>query len=127
MAARELGEADAGVRRRGRNADRGQHVARAERGLEQALEEIVGLDRALALSAGDLDLAAEREQARRQLGRRIGEGDRAAERAAVADRGVADMRHRQRDQRRVPGDLGGALGLRVTRQRADLDHAVLQR
>ena len=45
VAAGELGEADAGVRGRGRHADRGQHVARPERGLEQALEEIVGLRR----------------------------------------------------------------------------------
>ena len=75
----------------------------------------------LPLVPGDLDLAAERQQARRQFGRRIGEGDRAAERAAVADRRMADMRHGERDQRRVPGDLGGALGLDVAGQRADLD------
>ena len=31
---------------------------------------------------------------------------------------------RQRNQRRVPGDIGGALGLGVAGQRADLDLAV---
>ena len=60
----------------------------------------------------DVDFAVERQQAGRQFGRRIGEGDRAAERAAVADGGVADMRHGARDQRRVFGDQLGAFGLR---------------
>ena len=63
---------------------------RPERGLEQALEEIVGLDRALAVRPGDLDLAAERQQAGRQFGRRIGEGDRAAD----ACRGCGSRRGR---------------------------------
>ena len=40
---------------------------------------------------------------------------------------MGDVRHGARDQRRMPGDHVGALGLRVARERADLDLAVLQR
>ena len=127
VAARELGETHAGVPGRGGNADRGQHVARAERGLEQAFEEIIGLHRAPAVRPGDIHFTAERQQARRQFGGGIGEGNRAAERAAVADRRMADMRHGERDQRRMPGDLGGAFGLGVAGQRADLDLAGFHR
>ncbi len=93
----------------------------------QALEEVVGLDGAAAGGTGDLDLAAERQQTGRQFGGRIGERNRAAERAAVADRRVADMRHGERDQRRMAGDLGRALGLSMASQRSDLELAVLQR
>ena len=48
-------------------------------------------------------------------------------RAAIADRGMADVRHRPCNQRRVPCDDVGALGLRMARERADLDGAVLDR
>src|SRR5262249_53344693 len=82
--------------------------ARPKRGLEQAREEIIGFDRELPLRPDDFDFAIERDDARRQFGGRIGEGERAADGAAVADRGVADMWQRQSDQRRRPRDLGGA-------------------
>ena len=98
-----------------------------ERGLEQVAEEIVGRDGAAPLRAGDLHLAAEREQAGRQLGGRIGERDRAAERAAVADRRMADMRHGARDQRRVLRDDRRAFGRGVAHQGADLHAAVAAR
>ena len=104
-----------------------EHVLRPERGLEQALEEILRPDGALALGAGGVDFAIERQQAGRQFGGRIGEGDGAAERAAIADGGVADMRHGARDQRRVFGDQLGAFGLGMAHQRADLDLAVFVR
>jgi hypothetical protein len=112
---------------RGGNADRGEHVLGAERRLEQSLEEIVGLHHPLTFFARNLDFAAERQQARRQFGSRIGKRDRAAQRAAVSDRGVADVRHGERNQRRMFGDVGRALGLGVAGQRADLDHAILHR
>ena len=88
---------------------------RAERGFEQAFEKIASLHGALAGLGRDFNLAVEREQAGRQLGGRVGKGDRAAERAAVADGGVADVRHGQRDQRRVPGNVGGARRLGMAR------------
>ena len=69
--------------------------------------------------------APERQQAGGQFGRRIGEGDRAAEGAAIADRRMADMRHGERDQRRMLGDQRGMLDLRMTRQRADFDRLAL--
>ena len=124
---RQFGKAGARVLAGGRHADGGEHLVRRQRGLEQALEEILCLDGALALRAGRLDFAVERQQAGRQFGGRVGKGDGAAERAAVADRRVADMRHGARDQRRVLGDDVGALGGGVARQCADLDHAVFER
>src|SRR5262245_4555143 len=127
VAARELGEADAGGAVRHRNTDGREHIAPGERGLEQAFEELVGFDRALPLRAGDFDLGAKRDHARRQLGRRIGEGERAADCAAVADRGVTDVRKRQSDERRRLRNLGGAFRLRVAHQRADFDMRVSQR
>ena len=126
MAARELGETDAGVGARGRDSDGGEHIARRKRGLEQALEEIIGLDRELPLRPDDFDFAIECDDARRQFGGRIGEGKRAADGAAVADRGVADMRQRQSDERGRSRDFGRAFRLRVTHQRADLDVGVFQ-
>ena len=98
-----------------------------ERGLEQALEKIAGLDGALALRPGGLHLAVERQETSRQFGGRIGESERAAERAAIADGGVADMRQRAREQRRVLGDDVGSFGGGVAGQRTDLDRAVLAR
>src|SRR5579864_1094874 len=82
-------------------------------------------DHALAGWAGDLDLAAERQQAGGKLGGGIGEGDRSADRAAVADRGMGDVRQSARQKRRVLGDVALALGLGVAHQRADLDRAVV--
>ena len=96
-----------------------------QRGLEQSLEESVGLHLAFAFGTGDVDLSAEREQAGGQFRRRIGEGDGAAEGAAVANGGMADMRHGERDQRRVLGDHLGTLDLGMTRQGADLDEFAL--
>ena len=123
--ARQLGKADARVFARGRDAHRGEHFLRPQRRLEQSLEESVGLHLALAFGAGDFDLSPEREQAGGQFRRRIGEGDGAAEGAAVANGGMPDMRHGERDQRRVPGDQLGTLDLGMARQGADLDEFAL--
>ena len=106
VTAGEFREPDARVLHRSRNADRGEYFVRTKRRLEQALEEVVGLHDAPALGANNLDLATQRQQAGWQFRRRIGKSDRAAKRAAIADRGVADVRHGKRDQRRVLGDIG---------------------
>src|SRR5262249_49189502 len=127
MAARQFGKADAHVGSGGGGADRGHHVARRERGLEQAPVKIIGLDGALAGWPRDHDLAAECDEAGRQLGRRIAERDRAADGAAVADRRMSDMRHRLGDERRVRGDVWRAFGLRVAHERAELEEAVAPR
>ena len=71
---------------RDREADLGDEFAGLERGLEQALEIVVGSDAALV---GD-DRRAERERGRRIVGGRIVVGERAADRAAVAHMRVAD-------------------------------------
>ena len=75
---------------------RGDQLARLERGLVQALEELVGFD--LALVGGDGRAQAERR--RRVVGRRVVVGERAADRAHVAHLAVAD---RCRRARRAPG------------------------
>src|SRR5262249_59867018 len=86
MSARQFGKSDTGVLVGGGNAHGGQHFLRTQRSFKQALEEGVRFHRALALGAGNINLAAKRQDARRQLRRRIGESDGAAERAAVTDR-----------------------------------------
>ena len=63
-----------------------------------------GIDAPAARRHG-LELGVEREGDRGQLGRRVGVGERAADRAAVADLEVPDQRERprqQRDRRRRP-------------------------
>src|SRR5262249_9420654 len=92
------------------DADGGEHVAGRKRGLEQALEEIVGFDRELPLRPDHFDFAVERDDACRQFGGRIGEGERAADGAAVAGRGGAGMRQRQGDGRGCGGARGGGGG-----------------
>ncbi len=118
MPARQLLERDAPLRRH-RQQQRGDQLVRRRRRLVEVDEEIVRLDDADAVRAGDLDRAAERQQAGRQFGRGIGERDRAAERAAVADRGVGDMRQGQCEQRRMGGDKRRGEGLGMAHQRAD--------
>ena len=94
VAARQFGKARRRARRRRRKFDRNDQFARPQVGLEQTLEEILGLDLALAASAGQHQRRAERHRAGRKFGRRIGIGETAAERAAIADRDMADMRRR---------------------------------
>src|SRR5262249_16445015 len=59
---REFVESDARVAACRRNSDRSQHIAWPERGFKEIFEESVGLHRAPAPCAGDLDFAAERDQ-----------------------------------------------------------------
>ena len=51
----------------------------------------------------------------------------AADRAAVADRGMRDMRDRIRQQRRMGGDFGGFQEIDMARQRANGEDAALHR
>ena len=60
----------------------------------------------------------------REDGRRIRECDRSADRAAIADRRMADMRHGGGDERRLACNDIRALRRRVTHQSADLEPAV---
>ena len=89
-----------------------------------AEEEVGGLDGAGAARTGDLEVGVEREGHRRQLRRRVGVGDRPADRAAVADLEVSDERERlgQQGHRLTDGGvvLDGALG----RHGLDRDRAV---
>ncbi len=82
---RQFGKAGARVCVRRRHANGGQYVLRPQRGFVQALEIVGSFDGALALRTLRVDFAIKRQQTSRQFRRRIGEGDRAAERAAVAD------------------------------------------
>ena len=125
MAASELGEADTCVFCRGRNTDRGQHVGRSECGLEQAREEIVGLHRALALRPA---ISTSPSSASRQAGSSAAGSAKAIEppmvpRLLIAAWPICGMR--QCDQRRVPGNVGGALGLDVAGEGTDLNLAIL--
>ena len=101
VTARKLGEADRRSRLHRRKLHRDDQFARPKIGLEQALEEILGLHLALARDAAQHQRRSERHGASRQLGRRIGIGQAAAERAAVADRDVADVRRGVGQQRQM--------------------------
>src|SRR6478672_11264655 len=127
MAACELGKSNSRVLIGGRYPDGGEHVLRSQCGLEQALKEILRLDRAFALGPHGVDFAIERQQAGRQFGRRICKSNRTAKRAPIPDRGMADVRYRACDQRRVPGDDVGAFSLRMTGEAADLNSAAFDR
>jgi hypothetical protein len=72
-------------------AHRDKHFVRRERGFEVADEEIGGRDRALAVRALSQQFGVERERAGGQVTRRVAVGQGAAQRAAVADLGVAHL------------------------------------
>src|SRR5256714_6161792 len=113
MAARELAErrgvAWLGQGELGSN----EQLTGFQRSGVEALEKVFCGDAPLAFFSGDDEGRAEGERAGGQLGRRIAESAAPPEGAAVADRRVRDVRHRGRDERQMPGDLGGALELGV--------------
>src|SRR5215813_1849721 len=104
MAPRQFGKANTRTPVGGRNADSGHYLLRPQRGLEQALEESIRFHLALAIGAGNVDLAVKRQHTGRQLRCRVSESDGTTESAAVADGGMAYMRHGECDQRRVLGN-----------------------
>ena len=106
---------------RDRKADLGDDLAGAERGLEQALEEVLRGDLALV---GD-DGRAQRQGRRRIIGGRIVIGDRAADRAAIAHRRIADaLGERGQGGNRLM-DRGAGRDLGMARHRADDDRVAL--
>ena len=72
-----------------------------------------------AVPAGDVHGRLQRNGAGGQFGGRVGEGDRAADRAAVPDRRMGNMRHRQGDQRCMGRNQGGCFNVHMARHRAD--------
>ena len=93
----------------------------AQRRGEEALVEVGGGDLARAVRAlGDVG-RAERQRRRRQVGRRVGVGDRPADRAPVAHLRVADVAGRVGEQRDVLGEHVGLLDVHVPGERADGD------
>ena len=92
------------------------------RGVE-AGEELGRRDAPLVRGAARDDDGIERDAAGRQLGGRIGKGQRAADGAAVADGGMGDQRHGLGEQRHVAAHqlVGAELGMGG--ERADADRA----
>ena len=85
-----------------------------------------GMRRSPAGAARD-DGGVEGDAAGRQLGGRVGEGQRAADGAAVADGGMGDQRHGLGQERHVLAHevVGAEFG--VGGERADAERAVLDR
>ena len=96
-----------------------------EHALERALEERRGRDDPLALGGARHDLGVEGQQDRRHVRGGVGVGDRAADRAPVADLDVADVRERVGEEPVVAED-GVAQHLVIGRQGPDRDPAVRQ-
>jgi hypothetical protein len=121
IARRGVGELGIARFLRHREADGGDDFALFQRGLEHALEVVVGGDAALA----GLDGGAQAQSRRRIVGRGIVVGEGAADRAAVAHLRIADgLGQRGEGGERLLHVLrAGHLGMR--RQRADRDLAAL--
>ena len=103
------------------NGDKGldQQLVRSARRLVQPLEVVRRCHLAPSGGAVQHQGGAERQHAGRHLGRRVGERDAAAERAAVADRHMRDVRHGLGDQRQVARDGRGAGHVHMAGQRPD--------
>ena len=86
----------AGRARPADHADLGQDLGRLDGGLERVEEEVAGRDLALAGLAATDDRGVARDERRRPIRGRVGVGDRAADRAPVADLRVADRRRSRR-------------------------------
>ena len=78
-----------------------------------------------ALRLLEVDLRVEREHRRRVVGGRIGVGQAAAERAAIADLRIADLGRGLGDDGTALAQQRRASHVVVRRARADLDRAVL--
>ena len=86
----ELEVGAAGQRGRGRDADLGQDLVGLDVGREDVLEEAAGGHDPLAVDAAQDEVAAQRLDDGRPVRGRVGVGAGAADRAPVADLGVAD-------------------------------------
>ena len=118
-AAAELRDSSSRIPVELRHADLGHHLLRPDRRLEDAVEEVRRGDRPRAVRPGDVDLAVEREQHRRQVRGRIAVRERAADRAAMAHLRIADQAGRVRDERAVLLHERRRRDVVVARQRAD--------
>ncbi len=100
---------------------RGDQLVVAQGRAVEAGEELGGRDAPLVGGIAGDDDGVERNAAGGQLGGRIGEGQRAADGAAVADGGMRDQRHRLGEQRDVLADQRVAAEFRVRGESADAD------
>ncbi len=91
------------------------------------LEEILGCDAALAGLRGDDDGGTQRHNAGRQLSRRIGQCEAAADGAAVADGGMGDERGGLGQKRGVSGNERVTAEIGMARQGADAQGIALDR
>ena len=110
-----------------RNVDRDEQILLPERGRHHALEETVRIDGAASTRSRDGEARVQSREDGRQIGRRVGVRDIAADRAAVPDGRVADLRRRFRKRRAVLPECGGRGQFGVRRQRADPHRAVSDR
>ena len=91
-----------------RHADGRDQLARVQAGLEEPGEKVVGRYVPGAALAQQVDRATQRDQRHRQVGRGIRVRQRAADRAAVPDLRIADLRSGMGEQRCVgPDQVGG--------------------
>ena len=109
--------------RPGPGVDVREDLVLADVGHQQVLEEVARGDRAGAGRGLQVDGGAEQDEHRGYVGARVGVGDVAADRAAVADLGVADVAGGLGEHRAVRGENVGSRDLGVGGQRADPDRA----
>ena len=124
VARRDLGEARAPAGAAGREAHLGHDLVGLEAARQVRDEELLGGHEAGAGRPRDLDLAGQRLQHERQLGRGVGVRDRAADRAAVARRDVPDVGQGELQQRTRGERVGVALEVALRAERADAHRAV---
>ena len=104
-----------------RHADLHEHLAGRERGLEDAGEELAaGIVRSPP-GPRTTSSRVEREDHRRQVGRRIAVCERPSDRPAVPDLRIADLTGRERHDRAVLLEERTRRDVLVPRQRADRD------
>lgn len=119
LPSREFAKHHARARRGEGDLDRGEHLVGRQRGREQAVEECARRNAARLAGALQHHLGLQREHAGRQFGGRIGMSEAAADRAAIADGGVADLGCRGAEQRQLRSDLGGREQVNVAGQCAN--------
>ena len=99
------------------NADLGEQLGGRQRRLEEPREEVVDRDRALAVRAPSHERGAQRQEHRGKVGRAVAVSERAADRAAVTDLRVADLRRRVAQDRRLGGKEVARLEVAVAGER----------
>jgi hypothetical protein len=119
--ARKFGERLAAALRRRRDLHGDEHLAGFDGRRERSEEEVRGRDRALAALPAHKQAPVECRDRRRELGRRVGVGETAADRAARANRGVRDMAGRLGHQRKALAHERVALDAPLAHHRAEAD------